>query len=74
MIVARPLNKSEPDLLKNNENETLKILNLDGVLMEEIEAVVPWTHDSLEAIDYYSYSNEGWDAHLGDKWIGSSEV
>ncbi|WP_076414889.1 hypothetical protein [Shewanella sp. UCD-KL12] len=74
MIVTRSLNKSEPDLLLNNENETLKILDLEGTLMKEIKAVVPWTHDSLEAIDYYSYSTEGWEVYLGSEWIGSSEV
>jgi len=32
-----------------------------------------WSHDELESIDYCSISPE-WDAYLGSRWIGSSEV
>ena len=33
-----------------------------------------WTHDALECVDYFSVSPDGWDAYLGEQWIGSSEI
>ncbi|EKF67031.1 hypothetical protein B194_5433 [Serratia plymuthica A30] len=33
-----------------------------------------WTHAQLLAINIDSMAPEGWDAYLGDEWIGSSEI
>ena len=63
-IVCRPVYDNETDLLKGNENKNLIITNLE----EEIIADIPsppkgWTHEALENIDYYKYSQLGWNAY-----------
>jgi len=74
VIVARPLNDSEPDLLVGNEQKTLVITNLDKKELHRVAASNNgWTHDELESINYYGISSE-WEAYLGSQWIGSSEV
>jgi hypothetical protein len=76
VIVTRPINNGEPDLLIGFECLALIIHDLNG---NEVAKVTPpnshWTHDALESLDIYAYGPYGWDAYLGDNnWIGSSEV
>ena len=76
-IVCRATHESEPDLLKGNESQTLIIKTLDKVIVAKLKpSTNGWTHDELESIDYYKYSESGWDAYLGsdEHWIGCSEV
>lgn len=75
MIVARPLSAKEPDLLLGREYDVLNIKDLDGIpCISYSPPHQGWTHDALEGVDYYSVSPFGWDAYLGNEWIGSSEV
>lgn len=75
MIITRPINSSEPDLLKGCTLRSLNIKDLSGKLICTIEAPTDeWTHDLLEAIEYDVIAPYGWDAYLQDDWIGSSEV
>ena len=75
MIISRPINYSEIDLLIGNEHQCLIIKDLDGYITKEINAPKSgYTHELLEVIDYFIYSPNGWDAYLGNIWIGSSEV
>ncbi|MCG3740697.1 hypothetical protein [Vibrio cincinnatiensis] len=74
MIVARPLNDHEPDLLVGFDRQPLIVKNLDGKEIHRIDAPGDgWSHDVLESIDFYCISPQ-WDAYLGEQWIGSSEV
>ena len=75
MIISRPINHSEIDLLIGNEHQCLIIKDLEGKITKEIYAPQGgYTHELLELIDYFIYSPNGWDAYLGDGWIGSSEI
>lgn len=78
MIVARPINQSEPDLLVGLEFEPLIIKNLKGAVMGRINPPESgWNHDSLELTEdeIYKISPFGWDLYLGvGGWIGGSEV
>ncbi|WP_018984049.1 hypothetical protein [Salinimonas chungwhensis] len=75
MIVARAINEKEPDLLVGYETLNLIIKDLGGEVVTELPpADGIWTHDALELVDYDKHSPFGWDAYLGDQWIGSSEV
>ncbi|MDC5708415.1 hypothetical protein [Vibrio europaeus] len=75
MIVARPLHPSEPDLLVGYAHHDLVIKNMDGEQCLSVKAPQSgWTHDLLEQYDYDAVAKEGWDAYLGNQWIGSSEV
>ncbi|EJL6419995.1 TPA: hypothetical protein SLZ57_003506 [Vibrio cholerae] len=74
MIVTRPSNDQEPDLLVGFERQPLVVKDLDGKDIHRVDAPDNgWTHDILERIDYYCISAQ-WDAYLGEQWIGSSEV
>jgi hypothetical protein len=75
-IVSRPFGH-EPDLLTGSEFAVLIICDLDGKSLLEVNSPAEgWSHDALEAFDYYQVSPDGWDAYLGSNnhWIGSSEV
>lgn len=79
MIVSRPLNANEPDLLVNNEQKDVIVVPMDATLPVSIPATGEgWTHNSLEKLSCQLDSDYpfGWDAYLGtkDHWIGSSEV
>lgn len=75
MIVAQPINEKEPDLLIGNENKGLTIQDLAGKVLASIRPdSTGWTHAKLLEIDIDSMAPEGWDAYLGDEWIGSSEI
>lgn len=75
MIVTRPINQNEPDLLSGNVSKVFNIFDLDGALVCTIEPPAGgWTHDKLEAIDCYALAPYGWDAYLQNDWIGSSEI
>ncbi len=74
MIVSRPLTPKEPDLLIGQKHQTLIFKDIDGAV---IRAMLPpksgWSHDLLERVVNYVCADT-WDAYLGTKWIGSSEV
>lgn len=75
MIITRSANETEENLLVGSEKEQLTIVSMDDkedIVIEPYNGF--WTHDSLEAIDYNSHSPFGWDAYLGEQWIGSSEI
>lgn len=75
MIISRTANETEKDLLIGFENEPLTIKCMDDkadVVIEPANGF--WTHEALELIDYNKHSPFGWDAYLGDQWIGSSEI
>lgn len=75
MLVAKPINDTEKDLLIGNESKELVIQDLDGHIVQKISAPVNgWTHEILDKIDFSETSASGWDAFLGKQWIGSSEV
>lgn len=75
MIITRPINDSEPDLLIGFEQNDLIIKDLDSNVVATITSNKNgWTHDALETFDFDSYSPFGWVAYLGEEWIGSSEV
>lgn len=89
MIISRPLNPREPDLLKGHESCDVW-LTFDpwahvelggGAISIKVEAPsAGWTHDALEqlppqeVIDRMNAHGYVWDAYLGGHWIGSSEV
>ncbi|MFN1149603.1 hypothetical protein ACJ0RR_002666 [Serratia liquefaciens] len=74
-LVAQPISDKEPDLLIGNENYPLKVQDLAGKVLTSISPDdTGWTHAQLLAIDIDSMAPEGWDAYLGDEWIGSSEI
>jgi hypothetical protein len=77
MIITRPLNANEPDLLKGLEYATLTVQDLDGAVLFTKVSATAWTHDELERIaaevvPVFANGN-GWNAYLGTLWIGSSE-
>jgi hypothetical protein len=77
MIISRPTSKSESDLLFKHEHLPLIITDLSKEEIKTISAPEGgWTHDKLEAIDYYQLAPYGWEAFLGntEHWIGGSEV
>ncbi len=84
MIVARPINKSEPCLLKGNRQKDLYLYDLEGSLVvRQNPPFDGWTYDTIEHMAEHLTAEDkilkfGWDAYLGDKvsdnWIGSSEV
>lgn len=75
MIISRPINHSEKDLLIGNEHQCLTIKDLDGEITKQIHAPQGgYTHELLESIDCFIYSPDGWDAYLDHIWIGSSEI
>ena len=74
-IVTRPVSENEPDILTGREFQSLIIKDLNDSMVKTIKADASgWTHDKLESIDYFEYSQFGWNAYLADEWIGSSEV
>ena len=75
MIVTRPLHPGEPDLLTGNEREPVRFVSDDAARREIARVPAPalgWTHDALEAVSPPQASY--WDAYLGIRWVGSSEV
>lgn len=68
----------EPDVLSGLENETLRVISMDGVLLVEIKPDLPWTHERLAGLPLRDLAGEmlddGADAYLGNKWVGSTEV
>ena len=75
MIIARPINQNECDILIGHETKTLIIKDLSDEIVKLIEPISGfWSYDSLESIDYDKYTPHGWNAYLGDNFIGSSEI
>ncbi|NJI86992.1 hypothetical protein HCX89_21355 [Shewanella sp. Iso12] len=81
MIVVRKLSDKEPDILNGFEGHKLVITGLnDNVLLIVGAPEKGWTVEKLEAMNAIANSiadssqESGWNAYLGDGWIGSSEV
>lgn len=75
MIITRTTNETENNLLIGFEKEQLRIVCMDDkedILIAPLNGF--WTHDALAEIDYDDHSPFGWDAYLGEQWIGSSEI
>ncbi len=73
-IITRPTVYRRADLLAGREHARLLIKDLLG---NKVVTLRPckggWTHEALEAIDYYLISPSGWVVYLDGKYIGSSE-
>jgi hypothetical protein len=77
MIVSRPVNDKEPDLLTGNEHKDLIINDLSGLELERRSCPKSgWTHDLLEPLGSSLNAEypDGWDVYLDKQFIGSSEV
>lgn len=75
MIVCRPVNSNEPDLLIGHERDQLRfvaVADAERVLLRVDPPLAGWTHDALEAAEWPQA--DAWNAFLGAQWIGSSEV
>lgn len=75
MIITRPLRPGEPDLLIGQEREPVRFVSDDTPRREIASVPAPahgWTHDALEAVRPPQVAY--WDAYLGIRWVGSSEV
>jgi hypothetical protein len=74
MIITRP-KSGEVDFLPGLINEALFIKDFDSNVVATLAAPDGgWSHDELESINFYNYSQHYWDVYLGDVWVGSSEV
>ena len=74
-IITRPTSSNEIDLLLGHEFETLTIMDLDGNSVLKVKAPFQgFEHRHLETFDYDYHAAYGWNAYLGEVWIGSSEV
>lgn len=78
MIITRPLRESEQDHLIGYESQTLVIKDLDDKFIKHIQPPKDgWSHVALEQLEFsgvfLSHCPNGWNAYLGNKWIGSSE-
>ncbi|EGU0150140.1 hypothetical protein JFQ72_004386 [Vibrio parahaemolyticus] len=73
-IITRPTAHRKIDLLAGREQARLLVKDL---MDNEVVTLRPckggWTHEALEAIDYYLISPSGWVVYLDGKYIGSSE-
>lgn len=74
MILSRSLHFGEPDLLIGFENTELMIKDLDGNNLKRITPQEPWTHRTLESLDFSEFETIGYNVFLGTQWIGGSEV
>jgi hypothetical protein len=75
MIVARPHNPAEPDLLTGHANAPLSFMSGDtpGTELQRVEPPASgWTHEALEEVN--TPASASWNAYLGPTWVGSSEV
>lgn len=73
-IIVRP-QRNEPDILSGQEHLPLTILDLT----DNVVVVIPapsngWNIEMLESVDCDEAAPFGWNAYLGDRWIGSSEL
>lgn len=76
MIVARPLTQQEPDLLVGFEHKQLVLVGtFDGALLARFDPPPGgWDHDSLERVTEEFEHPDPWNAVLGDRWVGTSEL
>lgn len=80
MIVVRQLHDNEPDILTGSELDILVISGLNDNVLLSVNAIEGWTVASLELMSVVAdsvadfFQESGWNAYLGGKWIGSSEV
>lgn len=82
-IITRSSDDLRDNILIGFEKEQLTIYCMDDKAEDRLNdkeniIIEPnngfWTHDALEAIDYNELCPKGWDAYLGEQWIGSSEI
>lgn len=76
MIVARPLTQLEPDLLVGLEHKQLVFVGIfDGTLLARFDPPPDgWDYESLERVGHNFESRDPWNAILGGRWVGSSEI
>lgn len=76
MIVTRPVTPTEPDLLVGAEHKTLHFIGiLDGDVLGKFDPPAEgWDHAALERAARVFEHRDPWNAILGDRWVGSSEV
>lgn len=79
--ITRPTQANETDLLIGLEFDTLKVVDLDGKFILQVSAPVDgWTHDILESTDerlvklLKAIGHSAFDLHLGEEWVGSTEI
>jgi hypothetical protein len=75
-IITEAVLSGEADLLLGNEKKKLYITSLcgDKVLVEIHPPLTGFTHEILKDIDKGLDFPEGYDVHLGEVWVGSSEI
>ena len=73
MLITKPKDHTEPDLLVGNEFADLKFTAVNGneALQTNPAPVSGWSHTALAEI---ATPHDAWHAHLGTQWIGSSEI
>ncbi|RSE57578.1 hypothetical protein EGT81_19260 [Alcaligenes faecalis] len=69
----------EPPVLNGNLAQPLVFKTLDGEIAAVVQTDRPWTHEQLTAVDLDSvlganYTSQGFDAYVGNTWVGSTEV
>ncbi|MDA8646799.1 hypothetical protein N9L75_03700 [Porticoccaceae bacterium] len=80
MLVTRSTSDFEPDLLQGAKGVfCFKLLGEEGETLRSWgDASSVWSHEQLDSfLDELvedGLSCDGWDAFVGDLWVGSSEV
>ena len=68
----------EPSLLDSHATAMLILRDLAGTVLMEVQPTVPWTHERLMALPIAQWLGDaleqGVDAYLADRWVGSTEV
>lgn len=69
----------ESSILNELSTQPLVFKTLDGEVAAVVKTDLPWTHERLTALDLSSilgqnFSDVGYDAYVGDTWVGSTEV
>lgn len=69
----------ESPILDENSIQPLVFKTLDGEVAAVIQTDEPWTHERLSSIDLVSvlgaeYSQQGFEAFIGESWVGGTEV
>ncbi len=72
--VARPLHPREADLLLGSEDQWLRFVSEEGVVVKSYTAPASgWTHDTLEQ-HTATGTMAACDAFVGSAWVGSTEI
>lgn len=72
-IIADRKSDKEPDILAGFEKKDLLLVSESGDQVVKAAPPAGWTFATLEAAAIVELG-EAWDAYLGDRWIGSTEV